>query len=92
MMPRGPVTFLGMQERIDAPPIALFNSANGFTLTEEGLLKHGLRVPTARISADLLALALRHCRAAEAAKAAGDHALAERETSRAHAIAEARWS
>ncbi len=89
---RGPVIFIGMQERPDGVPLALFNTANGHTLSEDGLRKHGLRVPAAEILADLLALAVRHYRAADLATLAGDQARARRETDRGHAIAEARWS
>lgn len=88
MMPRGPVTLIGFQERLSGPPLALFNTANGFTLTEDGLRKHGLAVPAAEILADLLELAVRHYRAADLHDFLGGRVLARRHMNQGHAIAE----
>lgn len=94
MTPLVPVIFLGMQEHPAgrSHAFALFNTADGHTLSEDGLRRHGLRVPPAEVSADLLALAVRHYRAAERAALSGDEARLRRELSNAHAITEARWS
>lgn len=93
MMPRGPVTFIGMQERLAGPPLPLFNTANGHTLTEDGLRKHGLAVPAAEIRADLLELAVRHYRAAFLAERLSGassrlHKHAAKQAAQAEAIAE----
>lgn len=91
-MPLAPVVFVGMQEHPVGHAFALFNTADGHTLSEDGLRKHGLRVPPAEVSADLLALAVRHHFAADAAEALGDQARVERQLHNAHAITAARWN
>jgi hypothetical protein len=84
---RAPVTvqFLGMQEHPAgaAHAFPLFNTAEGHTLSEDGLRKMGLRTPPELVREDLEALMRRHWRASHQAIKAED---ADKHDAQAEAI------